>query len=229
MRHHSIYHVILFGALAMLAAPASATERKQGQTPAPGADATVTVGAPLLERYNMLVDPGVRVGTNVDVNLGLQGVISISAGTLMPIESASGGKIKACTTTDAYTNMMHQTGAACLTDRDGDGTFDTASAKSIGMTTRHLPAPVPYTRADVPVTFGQNNQRLTLVYMGAVGGVLRLSYREFSNDFARPANTEELDFPLGPTFPQTVTWRDARIVLLGLDNGALRYRVEAAQ
>ena len=217
---------VLAMSASLIATNAYAAQRKEGQKPEPGVVATVTVGAPLLERYNMLVDPGVRVGGNVDLDLGMQGVIRISAGTLMTVESVSGTKLKACTTTDAYTNMMGQTGPACLTDRDGDGQFDTGSAKLIGLTTRRLSTPVPYARADVPETFGQNNQKNELVYLGAAGGVLRLSYREFSNDMARPSATEELTFPVSGTYPQTVTWRDTKITLLGLGDDGLRYRVE---
>jgi hypothetical protein len=58
--------------------------------------------------------------------------------------------------------------------------------------------------------------------------VLRLSYREFSNDLARPAFTEELSFPVSDAFPQTIVWRNTKITLLGLDNEGLRYRIETA-
>lgn len=225
----SLLTVITMSAALIAAAPAMAAQRKEGQKPEPGVEASVTVGAPLLERYNLLVDPGVRVGANVDLDLGMQGVIRISSGTLMAIQQQNGKQLKACTITDAYTNSMGQTGPACLTDRDGDGMFDTGSAKLIGLTTRHLAAPVPYVRDDVPETFGANNHRIVLVYLGAAGGVLHLSYREFSNDMAKPASTEDLSFPLGPTYPQTITWQDTRITLLGLGSDGLRYRVEPAR
>jgi len=225
----SLITTITTCAALLAATPAAGAERKQGQKPEPGAETIVAVGAPLLERYNMLVDPGVRVSANVDLDLGMQGIIRISSGTLMAIQQHNGKLLRACTMSDAYTNSFGQTGAACLTDRDGDGMFDTGSAKSIGLTTRKLAAPVPYVPDEVPETFGQNNQRIVLVYLGAAGGVLRLSYREFSNDMARPASTEDLSFPIGSGYPQTITWRDTRITLLGLDNDGLRYRLEAAR
>jgi hypothetical protein len=160
----------------------------------------------------------------------MQGSIRISAGSIMMITVDQPKKLRACTVAqDTYTNMMNQTGGACLTDRDRDGIFDTVSAQSTGLTTKPLAAPLSYTVSDVPENAGANNHRNVLIYLGAAGGVLRLSYREFSNDMARPAFTEDLTFPLTGTYPQTVTWRDTKITLLGLGDAGLRYRVEAAK
>ena len=69
-----------------LAGPALAAERKVGQTPEPGVVTTVSIGSTLLERYNVIVDPGVILSKDVDVDLGMQGSIRISAGSPMMIE-----------------------------------------------------------------------------------------------------------------------------------------------
>ena len=211
--------------------PAYGAERKVGQTPEPGVVATVSIGSTLLEWYNIIVDPGVILARDVDVDLGMQGSIRISAGSPMMIELDTGKKLKACTVAqDTYTNMMHQTGGACLTDRDKDGRFDTVSAQSIGLTTKPLAEPLPYQVTGVPENAGENNHRSVLVYLGAAAGVMHLSYREFSNDMARPASSRGSYLShWGPTYPQSITWRDTKITLLGLDGDGLRYRVEAAK
>ena len=209
----------------------TATHRKVGQRPEPGVEATVTVGSPLLERYNMIVSLGATVAQDVHANLGMQGDVRIPAQSLMVV-TEDGKKLRACTLAqDTYTNMMQQTGAGCLIDRDEDGVFDAASARDVGFTTRKLAQPVPYTRVDVPENpVGVTNQKDVLVYLGAASGVLRLSYRQFAaGDMIRAISTDDLSYPLGPTYPQTITWRDTRITLLGLDNDGLRYRVEAAK
>ena len=219
-------------AAALLASGAHAqtAQRKVGQKPEPGVEATVTVGSPLLERYNMIVVPGIQLETNVDVDLGIQGHIRISMGTPLTITSDS-GKLRACTVAeDTYiASVGGRHSASCLTDKDKDGRFDTVESAALFLTTKKLSPPAPYARQDVPENVGANNSRVTLVYLGAAAGVLRLSYREFANDMARPAFTEELSYPVGAAFPQTITWRDTKITLLGLSNDGLRYRVEAGK
>jgi hypothetical protein len=212
------------------AAIAQTAHREVGQKPEAGVDSVVTIGSPLLKRYNMIVVPGVILERDVDVDLGMQGDVRISAGSPMKAETDTPKKLRVCTVAkDTYTNMMNQTGGACLTDRDRDGNFDSVSAQSIMGTTKLLKEPVPYTVTGVPEGFGENNHQVVLIYQGAAAGTLRLSYREFSNDMARPAFTEELSFPIEGTYPQTITWRDTRITLLGLGGDGLRYRIEAAK
>lgn len=221
----------LVGALsvaAIITTSASAAERKVGQRPEPGVDAVVTVGSPLLERFNMVAVNVPKLRDDLKMSLGIQGKIVIPAGATFRVEKAS--PLKACTVAqDTYVDhFVGPRGAACLYDNDMDGTFDQGSAESVLLTKRKVKAPVPYDMIDTPASGGSDNFRHTLIYLGSGGGVIRLSYREFSQDMARPAFTEELSFPVGPAFPQGVVWRDTKITLLGLDNSGLRYRIEPA-
>ncbi|WP_419826829.1 hypothetical protein [Sphingomonas sp.] len=220
----------ILAAFVAASAPAQSAHREVGQKPEPGVESVVTIGSPLLKRYNMIVVPGVILERDVDVDLGMQGSIRISAGSPMKAETDTPKKLRVCTVAkDTYTNMMNQTGGACLTDRDRDGTFDSVSAQSVMGTTKLLKGPLPYKLSDVPENAGANNHQATLIYQGAAAGTLRLSYREFSNDMARPAFTEDLSFPITDAYPQTVTWRDTKITLLALSSDGLRYRIEVAK
>ena len=116
-----------------------------------------------------------------------------------------------------------------MQDKDGDGRIDQVSAENVLFTSKKLKEPVAFTMVDAPASAGADYFRQVLTFSGGAGGVLRISYREFSHDVARPAFTEELSFPLEAAYPQTITWRDTRITLLGLDGSGLRYRVEASK
>jgi len=61
-----------------------------------------------------------------------------------------------------------------------------------------------------------------LIYTGAAGGVLTVTYREFSNDMARPAFTQELKYDLSD---KVVGYKTARFEVLKTSNSAITYRV----
>ena len=203
--------------------------REVGQQPKAGIDSVVTVGSPLLRLFNMIVVPGMILTKDVDMDLGFVGSIRMSAGSAMRVVSDTPSKLRACSVApDTYVNGSDRR-SACLADTKHGGSFDTVWAEGIMGSKRVLPEPIPYKLDSVSENYGANNHQSVLIYQGVASGVLRLSYREFSNDIAKPAFTEDLTFPLTGTYPQTVTWRDTKITLLGLSADGLRYRVEAAK
>jgi len=216
---------------ALLAGTATAqqAQRKVGVKPEPGVETTVTVGSPMYERFNMVAVSTPKLRDDLEVSLGIQGKVVIPSGSKLVVQRAS--PLKVCTEAqDTYVDrFVGPRGAACLYDTDGDGAFDKASAETVMFTDKKIKPPAPYDMIDAPAAGGSDYFRNTLTYLGSSAGTLRVSYREFSHDMARPAFTEELTFPLSGTYPETITWRDTKITLLGLDGSGLRYRVEAAK
>jgi hypothetical protein len=195
--------------------------------PDPGTEAVATIGSPILERFDMpvaAVTKALTISEDIHVSLGIQGKIDIPAGSAL--EVVKDRPLKACTVAqDTYSDRVITTSRACLYDRDMDGRFDRTDAEAF-FTGRNPKQPVAYAFVDVPVHVGGSDFRQTLTYLGTTAGVLRISYREFSGDVARPAFTEELTFPLEKSFPQTIRWRETTITLLGITPDGLRYRIE---
>ena len=209
--------------------PASSAERRVGQRPNAGTENIVTVGSTLFERFNMVAVQIPKLREDVEVKLGIQGKISIPSNATFAISNEK--PLKVCTIAeDTYIDIfVGPRGAACLTDSDMDGKFDKASAASVLFTNKSIKEPVAYDLIDTAASSNSDYFKMTLTYLGAAAGVLKLSYREFTHDMARPAFTEELSFPVDATFPQTIAWRDTTFTLLALDNKGLRYRVEATK
>ena len=64
----------------------------------------------------------------------------------------------------------------------------------------------------------------SIVYLtGIANNTLRLSYREFKNDFARPAFTQDLEFGLNDILPQEVNFKNVRMRILQADGNGLKY------
>lgn len=209
---------------------ASAAERTVGQRPGYGVETVASVGSHLLDRFDRLVLKGARVRYDVHVSLGMQGKIGIPAGSVLLIRQKN--PLEACTGEDGFSDRILTTGGACLKDTNMDGLFDRAEGPMV-FSSRNIKQPVPYELVDLSVEGlaglpqeERKSFRQTLTYLGVAAGSLRVSYREYTNDMARPAFTEELTFPLEVTYPQTITWRDTKFVLLELTGEGLRYRVE---
>jgi hypothetical protein len=66
-----------------------------------------------------------------------------------------------------------------------------------------------------------------MLFQGATSDSLRFSYREFSNDMARPAFTEDLSIPREP-FPSMIMVKNLQLEVLAVSGMGMRYRVVKA-
>jgi hypothetical protein len=63
----------------------------------------------------------------------------------------------------------------------------------------------------------------TLIYSGRVGGKIKVGYREFSNNQARPAFNNDVEYDL--TESMTIGYKGARLEVLEATNQLIRYKV----
>lgn len=113
----------------------------------------------------------------------------------------------------------------CVYDEGGDGRFDRFWPR------RKIPRPIPYVLDQVPVAAADAEYwagdffRKDIVYQGIAGQVLRIEYREFVNDLAREAFSQELVFETDEDGSATIVAKGARIEVLAAGNEGIRYRV----
>lgn len=91
-----------------------------------------------------------------------------------------------------------------------------------GAPVRYAARGIAYTMSTSPKV-GPTAFKRELVYSGVSGGVVRLSYREFSGDLARPAFTQELTYDLADG--DEIGFRGARFRVLKATNVSIRYVV----
>lgn len=63
----------------------------------------------------------------------------------------------------------------------------------------------------------------TLIYSGKVGDKINVGYREFSNNMARPAFNNDVEYDLSES--QTIGYKGARIEVITATNESITYRV----
>ncbi|MCV5664960.1 hypothetical protein OFN50_38635, partial [Escherichia coli] len=69
----------------------------------------------------------------------------------------------------------------------------------------------------------QDSFQQTLIYSGKVGNKINISYREFSNDMARPAFNNEAEYDLSES--NQIGYKGAVIDVLEADNTKITYRL----
>jgi len=80
-----------------------------------------------------------------------------------------------------------------------------------------------YTRTERPVVTANNFQQI-LIYNGRTGSQIKVAYREFSGDMARPAFSNEVQYDLSQS--AEITYKGAKIKVLDAGNDGIDYIVE---
>ena len=72
-------------------------------------------------------------------------------------------------------------------------------------------------------SLAENSFQQTLIYSGCTEGMLTLGYREFSNDNARPAFNNDVEYDLNSS--KIIGYKGARIEVIEADNQNITYKV----
>lgn len=206
----------LFACVASLPTNVSAQVVRLVMVPEAGVESSTSTGGELFSyARNYTVDGAALMASAKAGDWLLED--TYAAGTvLIPVSTKA--KFKACA---PYANTL-TAGGPCFLDDDGDGRFD-RQAKDEITGARKLKPPVPYTKQPVSL-MGKDSFRYTILYQGATSDTVRFSYREFKDDMARPAFTEELTIPREP-FPQMAMLKNIQVEILGLTGMGLKYRI----
>ena len=186
-------------------------------TPIDQTEQSVSIGSVIYELSRFPVVDRIVMNDDLSVKLPLA-TLSLSSGDAL-VQEASKAKVKACDRRDGGSGL-------CLLDDDGDGLFDRWTQADTFFAAKTLKVAAAYKVASVPLAGARGSFRSTLTFLGAADGSLRLSYREFSDDLARPAFTEDYVVPLGRTYPQIIAIKDVRFSVKAIEGSVIRYAVE---
>ena len=103
------------------------------------------------------------------------------------------------------------------------GTAKYRGADGIGFSQFDFSEPLQYTAAERPDK-NRNYFKKEFIYNGKSGSTLKFSYREFSNDYARPAFTQDLQYDLDES--SIIGFREMRIEVKEASNTNITYMVQ---
>lgn len=190
------------------------------------ADHVAALGDIIWEKARYRGAPGVRIAEPIRQEFAFGQVVNLAPNaTLMVFREK---KLKACEKKVVYTLGGYRSGGwlNCLIDKDDDGRFEAVAVNELSGA-RPIARPVPYVREMVPIGgVGEGSFKQTLTYLGKSGGDLRISYREFADDLARPAFTEDLTLPAPTEFPQTMRLKSILVEVIAINSDGLHYRLK---
>lgn len=151
------------------------------------------------------------------------GRISANAGDTLA-KAKFDGKAGFCTERLTYIDLLTGPHAiTCYVEGDPGKFTSVSAAPGMVWMSKPLPAPVRFEKADVVVP-GTGSFKYELLYQGLSNKSLRLSYREYSNDMARPAFFQDVSYDV-VSFPTTIAFKNVKIEVLDAGNNGLTYKV----
>lgn len=103
--------------------------------------------------------------------------------------------------------------------------LDKNSGKLCGVSVLNLEgctSKANYEKKKYPVASSDSFQQ-TLIYSGKLGNKINIGYREFSNDFARPAFNNDVEYDLSES--TIIGYKGARIDIIDATNEYIKYKV----
>lgn len=113
--------------------------------------------------------------------------------------------------------------AWCLIDT-GAGEFTHYGAEFNSLTGL-LDYPVSYKLIPTPDSFNQDSFKYVALYQGKSGNKIKISFREFKDDMARPAFTQDIEYELEKDGTSIIGFKGLRIEVLKATNTDITYKV----
>lgn len=199
----------------------SRVEEAVGTLPAAGSPAHASIGETLFSQYRYWRKTGYTLADSVTVSIG-GGTVVANAGEFLFKAQVDGG-VAFCTEKPTF-KMIVGAKTACFVDKNGDGSFDQVKvASEVNWWGADLKPPAKYQVGEIVIPKLDAMKR-ELLYQGYSKGVLKLSYREYVNDMARPAFFQDVTYDVD-TFPTEVSFKAARLKLLKAGNNGIEYIV----
>lgn len=198
-------------------------EEKIGKVPEISVESSAAVGSQLFSQFRYWSRIGYRIKDNYNNRLAL-GWINVSEGDFL-IKASNDGKVVYCTEKRAYIDpLTGPLSTACFFDMNETGKFDKVKARpAMVWFENSINPPIRYERSE-QLTPKPDSFKYELLYQGVSKGTLRLSYREYVNDMARPSFFQDVSYDIA-SYPTEVTFKSVRLQILGADNNGIKYKV----
>jgi hypothetical protein len=188
-----------------------------------GETATAQIGNPIISMAHTLASPAISFRNSCAFSEKFDrpgtGTVEyrVDAGALFPRRNVTNGVPGYCGPAATVTPMLGAVPGNHCVATDGQNSL-VPFPNSEFIVQSNCVVDERAVEADAP-----DSIKKELLYDGKSGTTLRLSYREFVRDMARPAFTQELTYDIRDD--RTIGFRDARIEVIEANNTNIRYRV----
>lgn len=191
-----------------------------------GSIQNISPGESLIEQYNVAMKPAIKLYEDIQhegLNHSKVCVYEIKAGTYELVGASKHGLLY------SKPNGLRQIVTTAKIDRFVDGGLYIAKDKKrlgIYNQSSQYMEPIEHNIKIEPVItyhHSEANYKRQIIYTGRSGNTLHLEYREFLNDMARPAFSQELTFDV--SVEKVVGYKSALFEVIDASNTSLTYKV----
>ncbi len=206
-------------------------------SPELGVISTAEIGDNLYEEYSKVATNTYNVLLNEDATgeMDLGHKISISKGTKGELQKHINNPANKIVCFDFITKpgaldkaTLGGPAHGCLVDTDNDGYFDASMFK---VRDRYFPLNKKAAYDLIPNTteysFDKGSFQRVILYQGITKGTVKISFREFSDNTARPAFTQDIGYDLDDNGETLIAFKGLRIKVLKATNTNITYIVES--
>lgn len=210
------------GSMLQLSPPSPVTE-KLVKVPELNTTASATVGSTIYKQARYWSKTGYRLVDPVVTTLALNTVRANAGSFLVP--ATFDGSSGYCTEQLALSDLLvGPLARACFVDSNKSGSFDTLKgAPGMYWFQKRLEPAARYETSELAIE-RDDAIKSELIYQGYSNKSIKLSYREYIRDMARPSYFQDVTYDV-QEFPTTVSFRSVRLNILGADSNGLRYQV----
>lgn len=193
-----------------------APQYQKGHFPEVNVRTNVNVGQVMVSEYDYLAQDRAVLRDSISGSFW-SGRNAAVAGSSLVAAMSKGEKI--------YCQPPVAMGSPCVKDSDADGFFDKASTmNAYGMLVNESNiAPVGYRQGDQNI---EDGFKYELIYQGLDGNVVRTAYREYTENLARPAFSQDLSYTLEPNGSSSVRFRNASLTIHSANNNEISYTLQ---
>jgi hypothetical protein len=197
-----------------------------GTQPSVGVESRASVGSPVLAQFDYLAAVRGVVQQPYARSVGFN-VLRVEGGELLIRSTLGASRGAWCTSRPAFFAAGEARGV-CFLDVPGTapqmGDIAVLREAYIANTAVGTEVAVEVAMRLEAVCVG-TGFRHEFLFQGRDRSGVRLSYREYVNDMARPVFSQDLVYDIAPGQSTVVNFRQARIEILSADNQEIRYRV----
>lgn len=217
----------------------SVSKHRVGKEPGLGIVTQVQVGEAIYTEFDYVeveqeearIFEGARLINGYTESFAL-GRISIEPGDLLLGYKDTGGSRQYCTTSTKYYDLLvGPYDIVCFSDESDDGNLDRVRVPRIMLGSWKSKVFVPYKKEDIKEMTGsfkdrryENGFKFELIYQGASNGTMKIAYREYIDNFARPAFYQEVNYVLNSTDVTTINFKGVEIDVINANNNGITYR-----
>jgi hypothetical protein len=233
---------ILYTLMALAVVAAGCTTVQVHQAPEPTSYIRTTpllnqqtqanVGATVLSQHREITRRGLRLASGFSGRVG-GAPVNVTPQDLL-LRATANSQQALCTERLTMSNLVGvPIKPTCFGGLVGDAEATTVMVPADAMWwSQTLPSPLKIETTEIPVP-QRDVLRRELVYLGTTtsarfaGTVIRIGYREFLDDIARPAFSQEASYDV-TSLPARIAYQNASIEVLAVGAGSMTYRVLSA-